>query len=96
MHIHGGRVPDGRGIHNFILDNCKNEYYRKLMLKDRGDMEQITNNENIGYPQLSAVIECAEIATYNSMNECMSNCNTTYESKRFVCDRSNGSCKLGK
>lgn len=33
--------------------------------------------------------------TYNSMNECMSNCNTTYESKRFVCDRSNGSCKLG-
>jgi len=56
MHMDGGRVPDGRGIHNFILENCKNEYYRKLMLKDRGDMEQITNNENIGYPQLSAVI----------------------------------------
>ena len=47
MHMDGGRVPDGRGINNFILENCKNEYYRKLMLKDRGDMEQITNNENI-------------------------------------------------
>ena len=50
MQLDGGRVPDGMRIHNFILDNCKNEYYRKLMLKDRGDMEQITNNENIGYP----------------------------------------------
>ena len=40
MHMIGGRVPDGRGIHNFILENCKNEYYRKLTLKDRGDMDK--------------------------------------------------------